>query len=334
MSRRTVAILVLVALAVGGVIGGLVGVFIFIDLVGGTGEPSAPISAPTLSLDDLRTEAPPAYTLHTEIAQIGAQVAQVGTEVAQLSEAAAINSGLATEVAAINAQMEQVLANQQQAVAQAVTPSRTPRPTRTPTPTFTPSLTYTPSVTPTITPTAQPNQVLFRIVPEESQARFIVDELKPFIIGLVGSTDQVAGDFIVDFDHPPNSRVGTIRINVRTLRTDDPSRNESIRCCILLSERPEYEFSDFIPTAIQGLPDTVSIGDTVHFQITGDLSLRGITRSLTFDTTLMLVSETEITGLATTTIQRANYDLLEGGLIEHGVSEAVTLEIEFVARAV
>jgi hypothetical protein len=217
------------------VIGGLVGVFIFIDLVGGTGEPSAPISAPTLSLDDLWTDEPASEPMNTDIALVATRVAQIG------------------------------------------------------------------------------------------------DEREPFIIGLVGSTDQVAGDIIVDFDNPPNSRIGTIRVN---LRTDEPARNEAIRCCILLSERPEYEFTDFIPTAIEGLPDTVNIGDTVNFQITGDLSLRGITRSLTFDASVTLVSATEITGLATTTILRADYGLLEGGLIEHGVSEEVTLEIEFMARAV
>jgi len=337
MSRRAVAILVLLALVAGGVIGGIAGVFIFLDTIGGTGEPSAPISAPTLSLADLATNTPDAMSAN--IPPMATQVADLATQVARLSQLVAEDhtaSDLSTQIAGVGAQVENLgtFESQSQQVAEAVTPTRTPRPTRTPTPTFTPTLTYTPSLTPTVTPTAQPNQALFRIVPEESEARFILDEREPFRIGLVGSTDQVAGDIIVDFDNPPNSRVGTIRINLRTLRTDEPGRNQAMRCCILLSERPEYEFTDFIPTAVEGLPESVSVGDTVNFQITGDLSLRGITRSLTFDTSVTIVSETEITGLATTTIQRADFDLLEGGLIEHGVSEEVTLEIEFLARAV
>jgi polyisoprenoid-binding protein YceI len=101
---------------------------------------------------------------------------------------------------------------------------------------------------------------LFRIVPEESEVRFIVDEIMPPRNGLVGNTNQVAGDIIVDLDHPRNSRVGTIRVNLRTLRTDEPGRDQALRGEILLSARPEYEFSDFAPTAISGLPDSVSIG--------------------------------------------------------------------------
>jgi polyisoprenoid-binding protein YceI len=175
---------------------------------------------------------------------------------------------------------------------------------------------------------------LFRIVPDESEVRFIVDEARPFIIGLVGSTRQVAGDIIVDFDRPVNSRLGIIRINMRTFSTDDRDRNQAIRCCILQSTRPEYEFSDFVPTAVTGLPDQITFGEAVNFQIMGDFTIKGITRSLTFDTAVTATSRDEIHGLASTTVQRADFDLLEGGVVEHGVAEAVKLEIEFVARAV
>jgi polyisoprenoid-binding protein YceI len=66
----------------------------------------------------------------------------------------------------------------------------------------------------------------------------------------------------------------------------------------------------------------------------GRLRLRGVTRSLTFDVTATLVSETQLEGLGTTTIRRAEYGLLQGILADHGVSDEIRLEIEFVAREV
>jgi polyisoprenoid-binding protein YceI len=331
MTRRPVY-LVLVALMVGGIIGGFVGVFLFINLVGGSGEPSVTISAPTLALNDVRTEVVSTSAPDVDTVQMATNVAQIATQLQQLSTTAA-DDELAGQVAQVNTQVTSLLTLEANRAAGS-TVVQAARPTRTPQPTFTPSLTPTPTTTPTPFAAAQANQRLFRIVPEESEARYIVDELDPFITGLVGRTNQVAGDLIVDFNNPANSRVGTIRINLRTLRTGEPARDDTVRGMVLLSARPEYEFADFVPTAITGLPDSITFGEPITFQITGDFPIRGITHALTFAVTVTAVSETELHGLGTTTIQRSDYDLLQSALASHGVSEEVRLEIEFVARAV
>jgi polyisoprenoid-binding protein YceI len=291
-----------------------VGVLSFIAIIGGTGEPSATISAPTLSLSDQPTQSFDGEALATQVALLESENAELSTEVAQLNGQVESLSLLATQNVP--------------AVAENATPTNTRFPTVTRAPT------RLPTITPTFTASAQPNQKLFRIVSEESEARYIVDELRPFIQGLVGRTNQVAGDIIVDFDNPQNSRVGIIRINLRTLRTDDPVRDGTVRGDVLLSALPEYEFTDFTPTSITGLPESIQVGDTVTFQITGDLPLRGITHAVTFETTVTVVSETEIQGLARTTVLRADYNLLQEGLGMHGVSDEVILEIEFIAREV
>lgn len=200
------------------------------------------------------------------------------------------------------------------------------------------TIVITPTAIPAVVEPTSPIAVpqLFRIVPEESEARFSVFETFPLGTA-VGRTNQIAGDVIVDFNNPANSQLGTIRINLRTLATDDPDRDSSIRCCVLLTSRPEYEFTDFVPTAITGLPDQVTIGQTVPFQVTGDLTLRGNTRSVTFDVSLTLNSATEIQGYATATVNRSDFGILndaQNGFDYHGVEEEITLEFTFVARAV
>lgn len=188
---------------------------------------------------------------------------------------------------------------------------------------------------------AEPTQAilppqLFRIVPEESEARFSVFETFPLGTA-VGRTNQIAGDVIIDFNNPANSQLGTIRINLRTLATGDTDRDSSIRCCVLLTSRPEYEFTDFVPTEITGLPENTEIGQTIPFQVTGDLSLRGNTNPVTFDVSLTLSSVSEIEGFATATVNRSDFGILnddQNGFDYHGVEEEITLEFDFIARAV
>ena len=254
-------------MVVGGIIGGVGGVFLFIRVTGANDQPSVPISAPTLSLDN--------------------QSVFIPTE-APLTPAEA-------QIAAVN------------------------------------------PIEVTVAPTAIPNSPtsqVFRIASQESLVRFAVDETVPAGTA-IGTTNQVVGDFIIDFANPSNSQLGTIRINLRTLRTDDPNRDNSIRCCVLLTAQDAYEFTEFVPTSINGLPPQASFGETVVFQVTGDLALRGLTGSVTFDISLTLESDQVIRGSAQTTVNRSDFGILDDEMLAyHGVAQQVTLEFDFVARAV
>ena len=177
--------------------------------------------------------------------------------------------------------------------------------------------------------------VTFNIVADESLVSFTLEEdLRGARISVVGTTNQVAGQLSVDFANPATSRVGVIRINVRTLMTDNEFRNRAIRSEILQSAKAEFEFSDFTPKSITGLPESAAVGDTFTFQVTGDLPLAGVTREVTFDVTLTLVSETRIEGTGTTTILRSDYGLQIPSVPGvANVTDEVALEIQFVAIA-
>ncbi len=180
---------------------------------------------------------------------------------------------------------------------------------------------------------------VFQIVPEESEVRFILTEdLFGQPTTVIGSTNQVTGEIAVDTVNPSNSQVGTIIVNARTLTTDNEFRNRAIRTYILESARDEFEFSQFTPTAIQGLPESVTnlaLGQAVTFQITGDLTVRNITSSVTFDVTVTPVSETRLEGSAAATVQRSSFELTIPNVPNvANVSEEVRLEIDFVAVAV
>lgn len=175
--------------------------------------------------------------------------------------------------------------------------------------------------------------VVFEIVSAQSQARFLIDEvLRGRPVRVVGATDQVAGQIAVDRNNPAASQVGLIRVNARTLTTDNEFRNRAIKNQILNTNA--YEFVTFQPTALSGLPASVAVGQTFTFQITGDLTIRDVTRSVTFDVTVTPVSETRIEGLATTTFPYRDFGLrIPDSPSVDTVADVVSLELEFVAEA-
>ena len=182
---------------------------------------------------------------------------------------------------------------------------------------------------------AEGSATTFNIIPEESEVRFLLDEdLRGQRVTVVGVTNQVAGQLAVDFAAPANSEVGVIRINVRTLATDNEFRNRAIRGQILQSQNDEFEFAQFTPTAISGLPETLTIGEPITFQITGDLLIRDVSQPVTFETTVTPVSETRLEGQARAVIQRGDYGLTIPSVPGvANVEEEVELEIDFAATA-
>ena len=193
-------------------------------------------------------------------------------------------------------------------------------------------------VTPTVTttPAAEPgDRLTYEIDQDQSLVRFILDEdLRGEPTRVVGVTDQVAAQIVVDFDDPASSQLGTIRINARTLATDSEFRDRAIRGQILDSAQDEFEFIEFTPTAFTGFPATVAPGDEVELEITGDLTIRTITNPVTFSVTLA-ADEAGVSGSGSAVVQRADFDLTIPNVPGvANVSEDVTLEIEFVALPV
>jgi polyisoprenoid-binding protein YceI len=174
-------------------------------------------------------------------------------------------------------------------------------------------------------------RIIFEIVQAESQARFIVGEIlngSPKTV--VGTTDQVAGQIAVDITNPANTQLGTIQVNARTLVTDSGMRNRMIQSRILSTS--SYEYITFVPTSLEGLPEVATVGETFTLQITGDLTVRDVTRQVTFTAEITPVSETRLQGIATATILRSDYGITIPQVPSvAGVDDDVILEIEFVA---
>jgi polyisoprenoid-binding protein YceI len=275
-------------------------IFIYTTVVGGSGEASVPISAPTLSLATA-TANPQA-----------AQIAQLSTQVAELqAENAVLKAGKGGTAEAPGTDPTPEATADSAATAEATSAADAPG-------------------------SGAADRAVYRISPDDSKVSFtLTEELFGQPKQVVGTTNQVAGDILVDTATPANSEIGVIRINVRTLQTDNENRNRAIRAQILQSSRDAYQFSDFTPTALIGLPASISIGQEVTFQVAGNLKVRDIVQPVTFDVTAKLASADRLEGKATAKVTRAQFNLqIPRAPGVANVSDDVTLEIDFVANRV
>jgi polyisoprenoid-binding protein YceI len=173
--------------------------------------------------------------------------------------------------------------------------------------------------------------LVFQITSDGSEARFIIDEIlrgEPKTV--VGATSQVSGEIRIDLGNLSATEVGSIEIEAGTVKTDNNFRNGAIENFIL--QTGSFPIISFSPAVIDGLPAEVVVGDTFSFTLTGDLTIREITQSVSFDVTVTAQSETEIRGSARTTVLREDFNLTIPSVAQvAGVSNEVILELDFVA---
>jgi polyisoprenoid-binding protein YceI len=208
--------------------------------------------------------------------------------------------------------------------------------TRTPTgeDTSTPTPANTPTPVEENSPTVSDLQT-FQIVPEMSEARFIIsEELLGNPKTVIGRTSEISGAVTVDLGGAQETQVTPIQVNARDLTTDDSFRNRALRSQILQSTQDDYQYILFEPISFAELPPAtaVSIGEPFSFGITGDLTIRGTTQPVTFSMVVTPTSQTELRVSGTTMVQRSDYDLnIPSVPGVANVSEEVRLEVDLLA---
>lgn len=299
--NRTVAI-ILIILAFG--LGAGAGAGGILYSTGNLVEPSRSAGevAPTLSLDSPTATPGAAEMMREDVAALSEKIDALSTQVALLGTAVAEGSASAAASAPETATTE--AAAEAEAEASAAGAGLTGR-------------------------------ALYRISEDDSEARFLIDEvLSGDPITVVGATQRVAGDIIVNFDDPAASQIGTIAINARTLRTDNDFRNQAIRSRILQTDT--YEFINFEPLELIDLDAApAAVGDTAEFQVRGNLTIREVTREVVFDASVTLSAADQISGSARATITVEEYGLvINAPPLVADIGETITLEIDFVANLV
>jgi polyisoprenoid-binding protein YceI len=174
----------------------------------------------------------------------------------------------------------------------------------------------------------------FRLVPGSSKASYAVEEeffnQAVNFFTAVGTTQAIEGEFTANVEGNQVT-LGDNRfvVDLRTLTSDSSRRDNRIREQWL--ESNTYPLAEFVATGLEGFPENVAEGQDISFKVVGDMTIREVTRPLTFETTARLEGNT-ITGTSTTQLLMRDFGFEPPsilGMLE--VTDGVTVTVEFMA---
>ncbi len=173
----------------------------------------------------------------------------------------------------------------------------------------------------------------YAIVPTNSKATYKVNETF-FNQGnrlnvAEGTTGEITGEIAIDKTKPSASRVGTIKVDISKLASDSEQRDDQIRNRWL--ESTKFPTATFVAKRLEGLPETpYTEGAELTFRIVGDLTVRNVTKEVTFDAKGKIVGDL-LTGTAATTFNMTDFGFDPPSILgilkaENGVELTLTIE--------
>ena len=178
-----------------------------------------------------------------------------------------------------------------------------------------------------------PDPTHFQFLPEETEARFVINEvLQGNPKTVVGISNSVSGEIRLDIQDPSASALEEIRIASDSFLTDSSLRDGAIKRFILQSD--EFAFISFKPISIEGLPQSVELKEQVMLILTGELTIRDVTRTVQFEADVKVVQENRLEGYAAAVISRSDFNLSIPEVPQVAqVDDQVLLEFEFTAQS-
>ena len=186
----------------------------------------------------------------------------------------------------------------------------------------------------------------FVIVPAESKASYHAsEEFFPAALAklgidagraqAVGTTQAIEGRFQFDPERP-TAAVGenTFTVRLNSLTSNQKKRDDYLRQ--IRDDGPSfdaYPLATFRATAIDGSSGTNASGRELNLKLTGDLTVREITKREVFDVKAQLTGDT-LAGVATTRFLLSDFGI---GPIDFppllAVADPIGIEVQFTARA-
>jgi polyisoprenoid-binding protein YceI len=146
----------------------------------------------------------------------------------------------------------------------------------------------------------------------------------------VGTTHSVQGSFKIRTGASPLVAAMNIQVDLRTLQTDSTMRDNYVRRNALQTDT--YPYATFVSVSTQNLPASYSNGQTLHFQLTGNLTMHGKTNKEVFDVQGK-VSGNTIIGTATSTIYMTDFGIQPPNLANIAIAQnKVVITITFTAQ--
>ena len=175
--------------------------------------------------------------------------------------------------------------------------------------------------------------VVYAIVPEESTARYRVQE-ELAQVGeneAIGETQAIIGQFGFGEDGLPLP-CSRFDVDLRTLQSDQAKRDNYLYRNTLEAET--YPLATFVLRDVEGIDAPLADGQETTLRLIGDLTLRDVTKLVAWEAKVTVV-DGALTGTAATMFEMPDFGIEPPSVpVVLSLDETIRLEVDFTARPV
>lgn len=143
----------------------------------------------------------------------------------------------------------------------------------------------------------------------------------------IGKTSEISGGIGVGTDGKIIPTESKFVVNVGSLKSDRDRRDGYVRGRVL--ETDQYPTVEFTPTGFRGLPAKLPTSGSHTFDVTGNLTVRGVTKPTTWRVTAE-AKNGQVTGNAYTLFTFADFNMQQPRVpIVLSVADTIRLEYDF-----
>ncbi len=175
--------------------------------------------------------------------------------------------------------------------------------------------------------------IVYNIEADKSTAQYRVREQLAginFPTDAIGKTGQITGSIAVKSDGSIISANSGFTVDLSTLASDKSMRDNFLRRAVLQTD--QYKNATFVPKQVTGLPSPLPTSGQVNFKITGDMTIRNVTKPVTWDVTGSIQNGTA-TGVATTSFTFEDFSLTQPQVaVVLNIVDHIALEVDITLQ--
>ena len=168
------------------------------------------------------------------------------------------------------------------------------------------------------------------ILPEGSSASYSVNEQLAgigFPNDAIGTT-SLAGTFVIAADGSIPAGSSKLTADLSKLKSDQDQRDGYVKNRTL--ETDKFPLAEFVPTKISGIPTMIPFQGQTGLQITGNLTIHGVTKEVTLQGYATFNRDGTIAGRAKTDFTFATFGLTKPSLARlMSVGDKISLDLVF-----
>ena len=145
----------------------------------------------------------------------------------------------------------------------------------------------------------------------------------------VGTSSNVSGTIVLAADGSIDPTQSQINVDLSQLSSDESRRDNFIKGNTL--QTGQFPIATFTPRSAEGLPSPLPQSGTAKFQLSGDLTVHGVTKPVTWQVTSQFAPG-GVNGNATTDVKISDFGMAPpkaGPVLS--IQDGLTLELNFTA---